>query len=143
MSGQLRLGKLSMTSDQQTVLKANADFYAAFSNRDFSRMERLWSEADHIIVIHPGWPALIGRRPVISSWKRIMEGGMSPEVSCVDAQATILGETAVVVCTEILTDTELVATNIFCREEDEWKLIHHHSGPLPQLNHAAGEEHVH
>ena len=132
-----------MTLDQQAVLKANANFYEAFSNRDFSSMERIWSEGEHIAVIHPGWPALMGRRPVISSWKRIMEGGMSPKVSCIDAQATMLGETAIVVCTEILSDTELVATNIFCREEDDWKLIHHHSGPLPQMSHAAGEEHLH
>ena len=106
-------------------------------------MESLWSEADHIVVIHPGWPALTGRRPVISSWKRIMEGGMSPEVSCVDAKATILGETAIVVCTEILSDTELVATNIFSKEAQEWKLIHHQSGPLPQMGNTAAEEQVH
>jgi len=119
-----------MTTQEQNVLRANDNFYSAFSNQDLQSMERLWSAREGIAVIHPGWPAVTGRDSVLSSWKRILEGGMSPSISCVDAKANILGETAVVICTEVLTEAELVATNIFVQEQGEWKMVHHQAGPL-------------
>lgn len=132
-----------MTRDQQSVLAANAAFYEAFSNRDIQGMEKVWSNQEDIAVIHPGWPPLLGWRSVMSSWKRIMQGGASPAISCVDSRANILGETAIVICTEILSETELVATNIFYRENTSWKLVHHQAGPLPPAGHPTDEEQVH
>ena len=132
-----------MTNDQQSVLQANAAFYEAFSMRDIGGMEDIWSSNEHIAVIHPGWPPLVGRKPVISSWRRIMEGGMSPAISIADSNANVLGGTAIVICTEVLTDAELVATNIFKLEKEEWKLVHHQSGPLPQVSGATGKDQLH
>jgi len=127
-----------MTTQEQNVLLANDSFYSAFKNRDLQSMDRLWSARDGVAVIHPGWPAVTGRDAVLSSWKRILEGGMSPSISCVDAKANILGETAVVICTEVLTEAELVATNIFVQERGKWKMVHHQAGPL-SANAGAGD----
>ncbi|WP_276603288.1 nuclear transport factor 2 family protein [Nannocystis pusilla] len=35
-----------------------------------------------------------------------------------------------VICAQTIGDTELVATNIFVREDGEWKMVHHHAGPV-------------
>ena len=132
-----------MTIEEESVLGANDAFYQAFSNKDTDGMLDLWSANYDVAVIHPGWPPLLGHEAVINSWKRIMEGGMSPAISCHDARANILGDTAVVICTEMLSDTELVATNIFVREDSDWKMIHHQSGPLPALGEVADGDVVH
>jgi ketosteroid isomerase-like protein len=128
---------------EQAVLGANDAFYLAFSNKDMTSMQNLWSDNHDVAVIHPGWPPLLGHDAVRSSWKRILEGGMSPAISCHDAKANILGDTALVICTEMLADTELIATNVFVKEESEWKMIHHQSGPLPVLNMTSESDSLH
>ncbi|NKB36531.1 MAG: hypothetical protein GKR93_05075 [Gammaproteobacteria bacterium] len=132
-----------MKIQEQAVLGANDAFYLAFSNKDMESMQKLWSDTHEIAVIHPGWPPLLGHEAVRSSWKRILEGGMSPAISCHDANAKILGDTALVICTEVLAETELVATNVFVREESGWKMIHHQSGPMPALGNPAESDILH
>ena len=41
----------------------------------------------------------------------------------------MLGDTAFVVCYEVLSSGTLVATNIFQRENGQWKVVHHQAGP--------------
>jgi len=132
-----------MNADEKAVLAANNDFYRAFSRQDLKSMQDLWSATRNIAVLHPGWPPLIGRNAVLSSWKRILAGGMSPNISCIDARANMLGDTAVVICTELLAEGELVATNIFVREDGRWLMIHHQAGPLPALSGPADNDALH
>jgi hypothetical protein len=42
----------------------------------------------------------------------------------------VLGESAYVVCGEAVDGAELVATNLFVREDGAWKLVHHQAGPV-------------
>ncbi|MFT5131564.1 MAG: ketosteroid isomerase-like protein [Gammaproteobacteria bacterium] len=123
-----------MKDDKQAVLNANDEFYSTFSNNDFVSMEELWSVNDNISVIHPGWPPLTGHHSVISSWKRIMDGGNSPNITCINANVNLSGDIAIVICTELLAGAKLVATNIFALEQGSWKLIHHQAGLLHQSN---------
>jgi ketosteroid isomerase-like protein len=123
-----------MTTEKQAVLTANDAFYSAFSNNNLANMEELWSAQHDIAIIHPGWPPLLGRESVLSSWKQIMQGGFSTNISCVNANANVLGNVALVICTELFAETELIATNVFVQEAGGWKMIHHQAGPLPLLN---------
>jgi ketosteroid isomerase-like protein len=132
-----------MIEKEEAVLGANQIFYKAFNNKDFESMENLWSSNKDIAVIHPGWPPVLGQESVLSSWKGIFEGGMSPAVNCANISANILGNTAIVICTELLEEGELVATNIFVLEEDAWKMVHHQSGPLPPTNTSVNDGALH
>ena len=120
-----------MIEKEKAAVGANEAFYKAFNEQDFESMRKLWSDNEDIAVIHPGWPPVLGQEAVLSSWKGILEGGMSPAVNCANISANILGNTAIVICTELLEEGELVATNIFVVEDDAWKMVHHQSGPLP------------
>ena len=42
--------------------------------------------------------------------------------------AHIYGGLGVVICYEMFSDITLVATNIFAKEADSWKMIHHQAG---------------
>jgi ketosteroid isomerase-like protein len=118
-----------MADDDEAVLAANAAFYAAFAQRDLAAMEELWTHEGPVCCIHPGWAALHGRAEVLASWASIFSGD-EPAIRCEDPRVRVNGDTATVVCEEVLGDSRLAATNAFVREADGWRLWHHHAGPV-------------
>jgi ketosteroid isomerase-like protein len=117
--------------DEATLLFANEAFYEAFAGRDTAAMEALWAKRHPVAVIHPGWHALAGREAVMRSWRGILENPEAPDIACRGARAFVQGEAAFVVCYEVLGDSVLAATNVFVREDGEWRLVHHQAGPCP------------
>jgi len=118
-----------MSRDDATVLFLNEAFYTAFRGRDLLAMHDLWARAAPVSCIHPGWQAIEGREEVMESWRAILGGEGSPDIRCLGAKARLLGETALVVCYEALGGRLLVASNVFVREDETWRLIHHQAGP--------------
>jgi hypothetical protein len=116
-------------SDESDLLAANAAFYAAFASGDLAAMDALWAKSAPVACCHPGWEPLLGRASVLASWRAIFESG-APPVRCEDASGLLLGEVALVICTEVLQAGTLAATNVFVREEGRLRLVHHHAGPV-------------
>lgn len=115
-------------ADKAAVLFANEAFYVAFRTKDLAAMDEIWSPREEVTCIHPGWQALRSREEVMASWRGILEAEHAPDVSVHLPRVNLLGESAIVVCYERVEDADLAATNVFAREPDGWKLIHHHSG---------------
>ena len=120
-------------SDDQAILDANLGFYTAFASRDMAMMEQVWALEAPICCIHPGWSPLIGRRAVIESWAAILSDPGGLDISCADVEVAMHGQSALVVCREMLPQGQLLASNLFVRENGAWRLAHHHAGPGPQL----------
>ncbi len=121
-----------MADDTSEVLAANAAFYAAFAHRDAAAMEDLWAREARVACLHPGWTPLVGREAVLQSWRGILLGGGAPaSIRCEGAEAHVTGDAAWVICFEVIPGAALVATNVFVRESGRWRLVHHHSSPLP------------
>jgi ketosteroid isomerase-like protein len=112
------------------LLAANEAFYAAFDHRDAQAMDDLWAAEAEVICIHPGWDLLVGRDQVMKSWRAILDNPSAPRVRCRRAHAQVCGQAAMVVCIEEIDGSELIATNVFTREGDSWKLVHHQAGPV-------------
>jgi len=116
--------------DEADVLAANAAFYRAFATADMRAMESLWApDRDDLSAVHPGAPAIIGRAGVIESWQAILDGTDRVDIRCTNAKACLYGDFSFVVCNEELQGNVLVATNIFCRTNEGWRLMHHQAGP--------------
>ncbi|MDZ7727766.1 MAG: nuclear transport factor 2 family protein [Dehalococcoidia bacterium] len=115
---------------EQEVLAANDAFYRAFNERDLEAMDALWAQTVSVSCIHPGWNRITGRETVIESWRGILSNPEQPRVVTGGAAATVLGDTAIVTCRELVGSSPLTATNIFVHELGQWRLIHHHSGPV-------------
>ena len=92
-------------------------------------MEALWSRADEVTCIHPGWRALLDRNAVMQSWRAILAD--PPSIRCAGARAYVAGALAYVVCYEQIGNGTLVATNILRNEDGAWRMIHHQAGPAP------------
>ncbi len=116
-------------SERDAVLFANEAFYRAFSDRDFAALAGQWSREAPVTCLHPGWAVLTGRSDVLQSWKRILAHDESPKVVCRRPQVSMHGETAIVLCYEDVDGELLAATNVFRREDRQWRLVHHQSGP--------------
>lgn len=122
-----------MNDQSRNVLNANEAFYQALVSGDYNAMESLWATSREVAVIHPGWPALHGREAVMDSWRRIMIGESTREIFCRNARCYLMDKTAFVICSECFPEGELVATNVFVREDDGWRIVHHQGGPIQMI----------
>ena len=119
-------------------MEANAAFYRAFGSLDINQMSAVWSRDDSIRCVHPGWPLLTGREPVIDSWAGIFNNAAVMQFDIVDVEVTLEADFAWVVCTERLTSVQggqvaegrVQTTNLFRKEAGQWLMVHHHGSPL-------------
>jgi uncharacterized protein (TIGR02246 family) len=122
------------------VEAANTALYEALEGADVDRMAAVWDDAepDAVVCVHPGWPMLRGRRQVLRSFSAIMANTPYIQFFLTDVEVRVAGDTAVVTCTEnILTAVsqegssgQVVATNVFRRRADGWRLQVHHGSPV-------------
>ena len=123
------------------LLFANEAFYLAFQHRDQAAMEALWATGMPISCTHPGWRTLCGRVEVMSSWAGIFGQPKTPGIEVRGAQAREQGGMGLVTCYELLGNNVLCATNVFVREQGQWRIVHHHAGACRELQpEALGEE---
>lgn len=115
-------------SDEAKVLFANEAFYLAFSAGDESAMDALWARTAPVCCVHPGWRPLSGRDEVMASWRAILGGGQPGYIRSRGPKVYLHGEMALVTCYEQVDENLLAATNVFVREQGEWRLCHHHAG---------------
>jgi len=116
-------------AERERLLFANEAFYAAFNSGSAEAMRDVWVSHGPAYCLHPGWPLLVGAEAVQESWAGIFQGGATPTIECRGPVAELLGETGIVFCYEVLGGNVLAATNVFRREIDGWRLLHHQAGP--------------
>ncbi|MFH8608949.1 nuclear transport factor 2 family protein [Streptomyces sp. NPDC018029] len=101
---------------------------------------------DAVSCVHPGWPVLTGRGEVLRSYALIMANTEYIQFFLTDLKVGVAGDTALVTCTENilsggpppegggelgpLVGQLVVATNVFRRTPDGWKLWSHHASPV-------------
>ena len=119
-----------MSDDPRTeaAIEANEAFYRAFNAKDPEAMDAAWASEHEVACIHPGWNALVGRAEVLASWHNILTNPNQPRIVIGGAQVVFTGDTAIVLCRELVGGSPLIATNVFVQEADAWKLVHHQSG---------------
>lgn len=127
-----------MSDAHDEVAEANARFYRAFETLDLGEMERVWSHSEDVKCVHPGWPLLTGWDAVRDSWKSIFENTEEMRFTLSDVRVVMQRGIAWVTCTEnILSEvrgrisvTSVLATNLFERSADGWRMIHHHASHI-------------
>ena len=83
--------------------------------------------------LHPGQGPLHERTAFLRSWQGILSHPESPRVRCVDEWVVGRAGLAIVVCREILANGQLMATNTYARTSEGWRMVGHHSGPVPAV----------
>jgi len=112
---------------REEILFANEAFYQAFADGDAAAMEALWARDLPVACLHPGWEPLYERETVMESWRAILKD--PPAVECRDPRVFAYGETAFVICFEVIRENALIAANHFAKEEGRWVMTCHQAGP--------------
>jgi ketosteroid isomerase-like protein len=136
------------TAETRAVERANQAFYDSIENSDLDALEAVVLTgplAESVTVVHPGWPVLRGRHEVMRSYALIMANTEYIQFFLTDVEVAVDGDAALVSCTEnILTGGPaeedgsagslvgglVVATNVFRRSTEGWRLWSHHGSPV-------------
>ncbi|GAA1172340.1 nuclear transport factor 2 family protein [Streptomyces hebeiensis] len=137
---------MTARTETEEVERANTTFYEAMERGDFDTLSGLWLEGDDgISCVHPGWPVLNGRGDVLRSYALIMANTEYIQFFLTDVSVAVRSDTAVVTCTENilsggpaeengdlgpLVGQLVVATNVFRRTSEGWKMWAHHGSPV-------------
>lgn len=128
---------MSDDSRLRSLLETNERFYRVFEKLDYPAMEELWEKSGRVFCVHPGWSPLHGERPVMDSWKRIIENTATMHFDLIDVRARLEGDTGVVTLFEQIQSrvgqerhsSGAVSTNLFSydAQAELWKIFHHHA----------------
>lgn len=135
-----------MSVDTQAIETVNQAFYTAIENADLDKMTEVWAEDSaegQVTCVHPGWTLLAGRSEVLRSWALIMANTTYIQFVLTDVKTSVLGDMAVLTCVEnILTAGDegeasfaagkVVASNVYLRTPEGWRLWMHHGSPVLQ-----------
>jgi ketosteroid isomerase-like protein len=142
--------------EHTAVERANQAFYDAVENGDLEALGKLLLDgplADSVSVVHAGWPVLRGRAHVLRSYALIMANTDYMQFFLTDVEISVAGDTALVTCSENilsggpaepdgsageLVGGLVVATNVFRRTSDGWRMWSHHGSPV--LSEGADDE---
>lgn len=91
-------------------------------------MDELWSRERPLVCVHPGWALLTSRKEIMDSWRRILGNPDQPGMDFYDAQPQQHGSVTLVTCYEELPGGICLATNGFIEEDEQLRMVLHHSG---------------
>lgn len=143
--------RLVLSADETAIAASNLAFYRALEARELSAMDLVWAQSESASCVHPGWHRLDGWEEIRRSWKNIFASARAWTVTCEDVRIHVRGELAWVSCVEVMSpfgDTSgdsaarMQATNLFVKDEGEWKLLHHHASATPEPEEDEEEETV-
>jgi ketosteroid isomerase-like protein len=111
-------------------------FYEAMQQGDIEKLMGVWADEDEIVCVHPGGPRLLGPIAIRASFETMFANGI------IDAQPDkvrrlMLPGTAVhhvIERVKVMTDEGpqlawVIATNIYMKAAQGWRLVVHHASP--------------
>jgi ketosteroid isomerase-like protein len=129
---------VSTYDDKKDVARANRGFYEAFEALDLAAMAAVWDDDESVRCVHPGSSLILGRERVLGTWQAIFEATDGIDFELADLSVEVHGGLACVHLVERITTRadgeeqvgEAVATNLFVRRPDGWRMLLHHASPL-------------
>lgn len=123
-----------------TPQDCEAAFYEALEKADLELMMSVWSEDEDVVCIHPGGLRLNGHAAIREAWRQMFAGG--PRLTVHVGQLQALQSMMMVTHSvhefisargESRPAAPVVATNVYMRSGNGWKMVMHHASPSPKL----------
>jgi ketosteroid isomerase-like protein len=114
-------------------------FYEALQMGDLEKLMACWADEDDIVCVHPGGPRLVGLGAIRAAFDAMFANGSIrawPEkVRKVESMTSVMHN--VLERIEVLTDTGpatafVLATNVYHRTGQGWRMVAHHASPGTQ-----------
>jgi ketosteroid isomerase-like protein len=127
---------------QAANLEGDADdieaaFYDALQRGDLEKLMACWADEDEIFCIHPGGPRVVGATAIRATFEAMFADGGAvrawPErvrkIESVASSVHNLVERVEVVTPNGPTNAWVIATNVYHRTAQGWRLVAHHASP--------------
>ena len=135
------------SNSYSTSEQAEEAFYSAFQKGDIEMMMSVWSIDKDIICIHPGGPRLEGHKIIRESWEQIFAHERDIKFEINHKRILVENHIAIHHVIEAISvdnelQSEIVATNVYCKTKNGWHMILHHASPelLPSINQPYSED---
>ena len=124
---------------EDEVRQASEQFYAALNRTldgDSGPMEQIWSHGSDVSAIHPFGGRTLGWEEVRDSWEQAAQAFSGGQVALdemdvvpitEDAAYTLGTEHGQATIGDATVGIDWRVTNIYRREADGWKIVHHHT----------------
>ena len=136
-----------MTTGFETPQDAEDAFYDAFEAHDLEAMLAVWDEAQDVFCLQPMGHLLHGLAAIRESWQTIFRHARKPDVEIRHRQWFESEELALHVVEERITLPgmpgsqlpALIASNVYRRTENGWRMVCHQVSPPPPALQAPGQ----
>jgi ketosteroid isomerase-like protein len=113
-----------------------AAFYEALQTGDTDRLMACWADEEDIVCVHPGGPRLLGAQSIRDSFTTMFANGVisaHPEhvrkVESLTSAVHNLVERIVLEMPEGAQEAFVLATNVYMRTAQGWRMVAHHASP--------------
>ena len=132
---------MTKTSKLASAIGGSADdteatFYEALQTGDLERLMGCWADDDEVICIHPSGPRLVGLGAIRSAFEAMLGNG-SLRVQAQAVRKVVSMGSAVhsvrerieVLTNEGLVEAFALATNVYHKTAQGWRMVAHHASP--------------
>jgi ketosteroid isomerase-like protein len=133
----MRKSKLQAAHLEGDADDVEAAFYDALQRGDIEKLMACWADEDDIVCIHPGGPRVVGATAIRATFEAMFaEGGTVrawPEqvrkIVSVASSVHNLIERVEVLTVGGPTNAWVIATNVYHRTAQGWRMVAHHASP--------------
>ena len=143
--------KLRAATVGGTADDIEATFYEAMQTGDLEKLMDCWADEDDIVCVHPGGPRLVGNAAIRAAFEALFANGTvnaQPEQVCkVESLTSAMHnvvERIAVLTNEGAQHALVLATNVYQRTPQGWRMVAHHASPgaVAGVSEALGEPQV-
>jgi ketosteroid isomerase-like protein len=120
----------------QSADDAEAQFYEAMREADIDKMMAVWHDDDEVVCVHPSGTRIVGPAAIRASFEAIFANGSIPvtpdgvrRVQSLDAAMHNLVERFTVSSSEEPQTGSVLATNVYLKTAQGWRMVLHHASP--------------
>jgi ketosteroid isomerase-like protein len=131
-----RKSKLQAANLDGDADDVEAAFYDALQNGDIEKLMACWADEDEIVCIHPGGPRVVGPVAIRATFEAMFANGsirawpqqLRKTVGMASAVHNVL-EKVEVLGAEGPASAWVIATNVYHKTAQGWRLVAHHASP--------------
>jgi len=125
-----------------------AAFYEALQTADLEKLMACWADEDEIVCVHPGGPRLVGVGAIRAAFEAMFSQGSIqawPEgvrrIESLASSVHNVRERIDVMTQEGLREAYVIATNVYHKTVQGWRMVAHHASPgsdreVPEISEA-------
>lgn len=113
-----------------------AAFYEAMQTADIEKLMACWADEDEIICVHPGGPRLIGVGAIRAAFEAMFANGSirawpegARKIESMASSVHSVRERIEVLTGEGPRQAYVVATNVYHKTAQGWRMVAHHASP--------------